>query len=69
MATDLFGKPSRYFSWDDKIKCVARELAMRKRVYPKWIADGRLTDEKAEWEIGCLEAIMADIKGLAGRKE
>lgn len=40
-------------------RCCERELALRERVYPKRVADGRMTQEKADLEItlmkGCVE--------------
>lgn len=37
-----------------------RELKFRRRVYPKWIADGRYTQEKADREIAMFEAIRGE---------
>jgi hypothetical protein len=42
---------------DEQIDCARRELAMRRACYPKWVAAGRLKQEKAEHEL----ATMADI--------
>jgi hypothetical protein len=44
----------------DKLRCVERELRMRKKVYPRWIAEGRMTQQQAEHEIDCMAAIAAD---------
>lgn len=41
-----------------QIGCVARELAMRKRVYPAWIRGGRLKQVKADDEIAAMEAVL-----------
>jgi hypothetical protein len=46
----------------DKLKCVEREVAMRKGVYPKWIAAGKLTRAKADREIAVMEAIAAEYR-------
>jgi hypothetical protein len=54
---------------DDLIKCAIREAGMRKRVYPKWVSDGRMTQDKADWETECMEAIVQKLKEIAGRKE
>jgi cell division FtsZ-interacting protein ZapD len=35
---------------------VNREIAMRKRVYPNWIACGRITQERADAALAALEA-------------
>jgi hypothetical protein len=60
---------SRFYSMDDLIKCAIREAGLRKRVYPKWIEQNRMTQEKADWEIECMEAIVQKLKEIAGRKE
>jgi hypothetical protein len=45
----------------DEVACLERELALRRNVYPKWVANGKMTDEKADWEItqmaGALESV------------
>jgi hypothetical protein len=47
---------------DDKIRCVARELALRRNVYPKWIAAGRMKQEAANREIAVMAAVLADLE-------
>jgi hypothetical protein len=46
----------------DKLRCIEREIAMRKTVYPKWVASGRMRRDKADREIAILEAIAADYR-------
>lgn len=53
MSTDLLGP-----TLDDAIREVARELALRRRVYPKWCAAGRMKQHQADWQIACLEAAL-----------
>jgi hypothetical protein len=60
---------SRFYSLDDMIKCAIREAGMRKRVYPTWVEQNRLTQAKADWEIECMEAIVQKLKDIAGRRE
>ena len=36
------------------IACLKRELALRKQFYPKWIANGKMTQEKAAHEIAAM---------------
>jgi hypothetical protein len=43
-----------------KLKCVKREIAMRRIAYPKWVAAGRMTQLQAELEIMTMEAIAKD---------
>lgn len=53
---------------DEKRRCAEREVKMRKRVYPRWVEQGRMTQEKADEEIALMEAIAADYRqpGLFG---
>lgn len=51
-----------------QIKCVAREVAMRKNYYPKAIAKGRMKEEEAQREIERMEAVLHTLQALAGRK-
>ena len=48
------------YSLEDKLKCIRRELAMRKNVYPKWIKTGRMSPAQAHLELGVMEEIHAD---------
>lgn len=44
----------------DKLACAKRELAMRKNVYPRWVAANTMSAGKAAHEIACMEAIVRD---------
>lgn len=50
---------------EDKLACAERELKMRRKVYPRWIDDGRMTNEKAAHEIAVMEAIVVDYQAAA----
>lgn len=47
---------------DEQIKCVGREIGMRKNVYPKFLKSGRITQEKADHEIAAMEAVYETLK-------
>ena len=49
---------------DEQIKCVGRELGLRRNVYPKFIKSGRMTAEKAAYEIQCMDAVYQTLKQL-----
>jgi hypothetical protein len=49
---------------DQQIACVIREIAMRERVYPAWIAKGKMKQEKAEHEIAAMRAVLHTLKWL-----
>ena len=46
---------------DMQLACVARELAYRRRCYPKWVATGRMTQDKADYELAVMEAVQASL--------
>lgn len=50
---------------DRQIKCIEREIAFRKRVYPKWVVGGRMTQTKADEEIGVMLAVLETLEALA----
>jgi hypothetical protein len=47
----------------DKLAAVMRELEMRRRVYPRMIENGKMTQGKAAREIALMEAIASDYAG------
>lgn len=49
-------------SIQDQIKCVGREIGMRRGVYPKWVEAGRKTQAEADAEIAAMEAAYATLK-------
>ncbi len=55
------------FSTDEKRAAIEREIKMRKRVYPRWVSEGRMKAEDADREIRVMEAILADYPPAQGR--
>ena len=52
---------------DAQVKCLQREIAMRQRVYPRWVAAGRMTQAKADEEIATMRAALETVESLAAR--
>lgn len=50
------------YSIDDMIKCIEREIGMRMRVYPRWVEQKKMTQEKALTEINTMQAILEQLK-------
>jgi hypothetical protein len=48
------------FTRDQKLREVEREIEMRKRLYPRWVREGRLTAEQADRAIGIMQSVAAD---------
>lgn len=43
-----------------KHACIQREIGQRNWVYPRRVADGRMTQAEADREIAVMQAILAD---------
>lgn len=57
------------FTARQKHIAIKRELGFRQHVYPKRIADGKLTQKEADFQIGIFEAIAADYAKIADAEE
>lgn len=53
------------FSLQDLISCASREVAMRQRLYPRWVAEGRMTREKAAREVDLMQEIVERLRALS----
>jgi hypothetical protein len=51
---------SGHFSVDRKVKCLDREIGMRRALYPSFVRRGKMSEEAAAEEIAVLEAIRND---------
>lgn len=60
--TDLLPDLPTQVRIDDQIACVTREIAMRRKVYPRWVAAGKMTQAKADTEISCMLAVLATLE-------
>lgn len=52
-----------------KLACAMRELAMRLKVYPRWVAEGHMSQGKADNEIKTMRAIADDYRMLLEERE
>ena len=48
------------YSPERKVQCIDRELGMRKRLYPRFVEQKKITQEFADEEIAVLESIRDD---------
>ena len=44
----------------EKRRCLEREIEMRRRVYPRRVREGRMTQAEADREIDVMTAILRD---------
>ena len=51
-------------SIERQIACVQRELGYRERVYARRVADGKMTQAKADDEIAAMRAVLATLEAL-----
>jgi hypothetical protein len=58
---DLFPETA---SLADQIRCAERELRKRRQVYPRFVADQRMTQAQAEHEIATMAAILETLREL-----
>jgi hypothetical protein len=49
----------------EQIACAERELALRVRVYPRWVASNKMKPEKSDHELECMAEIIRTLKRLA----
>lgn len=49
-------------SIDAQVRCVEREIAMRERVYPRWVQSGRMTPNKAREELVTMRAVLGSLQ-------
>jgi hypothetical protein len=54
-------------SLEDLVLCAERELQMRRTVYPRQVAAGRMSQRRADREIKLMERIIVALKALEGR--
>jgi hypothetical protein len=48
-----------------KLDCIEREIRMRERVYPRWVADKKMSQAKADEELATMRAIADDYRQSA----
>lgn len=62
MADDMFGAVTPAdVSFEDALACVDRELKMRRQVYPRWVASGKLTQAAADAEVLKMRAVRVGL--------
>lgn len=47
-----------------QIEVARREVQMRRRVYRRWVADGKMTQSDADFQIAGMEAIVQTLESL-----
>jgi hypothetical protein len=52
------------FTTADKHRAVMRELAFRRHVYPRRVAEGKMSQQQADEQVAVFEAILLDYAKL-----
>ena len=61
----LFGNDAPIqVSLKSQIACVEREIRMRQSAYPRWMENGRMTEQKAYAEIATMQAVLETLRKL-----
>lgn len=55
-------------SAETKLAAIEREIKYRRRVYPRWITEGKITDGFAAAQLDVFEAIASDYRALAEKE-
>ena len=56
-------------SLQTQLECAKREVAMRRRVYPRWVEADRMTQVKSAQEISAMEAIVETLARLRAAEQ
>ena len=46
---------------EEQIRCVKREIDYRKRLYPVWVQNGKMTQNDANYQIECMECVLSSL--------
>jgi hypothetical protein len=52
----------------EQIAEVEREIGLREKLYPAWIASRGMNPSKAEHQLNCMKAVLATLESLAPKK-
>lgn len=63
MSDGLFQDPLP-ITIEAQIECVQREINMRERVYPRRVADGKMTQALAAEQLELMRAVLTTLQGL-----
>lgn len=48
----------------EQIKIVRREIDYRKRLYPKWVAEGKISQQEADYQIEGMQYVCNSLHAL-----
>jgi hypothetical protein len=57
------------FTAKEKAACAEREVKMRERVYPRWVAEGRVSQAAANVQLAIMQEIADEYRAKAETEE
>lgn len=54
------------YSIEEQIACVRREIGLRERLYPRWVAMRKMSQSKADEELGAMKAALGTLERISG---
>lgn len=64
--TELFPEVAAAADLEAEISCVERELGFRRRCYPRWLENGKITKALADREIELMERVLRRLQAQRG---
>lgn len=49
---------------DEQVRCIERELSMREHLYPRWVAEQKMSTRKMDTELATMKAVLETLKRL-----
>lgn len=65
----MHASPAPAVPLKEQANAARREVAMRRRVYPRWVAAKKMPQAKADAEIAAMEAIVETLVALIAERE
>lgn len=56
-------------SYQEQVRCVERELTLRRRNYPRWVAGAVITQAQADREIRAMQAVLETVRDAAKKEQ
>lgn len=47
---------------NEQLECVKREVGMRAHLYPRWVVNGKMSQQKADRELALMRAVQATLE-------
>jgi hypothetical protein len=53
-------------TFEQQVECIRREIAMRERAYPRFVAAKQMTKVKADYELAAMRAVLKTVLDASG---